>query len=213
MAHATANLKAFEQLVLRWFERHGRKHLPWQQNPTPYQVWISEIMLQQTQVGTVIDYYQRFMARFPTLPDLAKAPQNHVLAHWSGLGYYARARNLHRCAQLVLSHHQGQLPQALDDLIALPGIGRSTAGAIRSLGHHLPAAILDGNVKRVLSRVYRVDGAADQSSTLKGLWALSEQLTPTENTAAFNQAMMDIGALICTAKNPSCSSCPLQSLC
>ena len=208
-----AESRRFGQLVLDWFDQYGRKDLPWQQPREPYRVWISEIMLQQTQVATVIPYFERFMARFPDLRTLGQAPIDEVLHHWSGLGYYARARNLHRCAAEVLEHHSGRLPLARSELEALPGIGRSTAGAIRSLGQGQTASILDGNVKRVLARCYAVEGWPGNSAVLKRLWALSEALTPTERCADYNQAMMDLGAMVCTRSRPACLTCPLASEC
>lgn len=203
--------ETFSSRILDWFERHGRKHLPWQQNPTPYRVWISEIMLQQTQVATVIPYYEVFMQRFPTLEALADAPVDDVLAHWSGLGYYARARNLHKAAKQA--QELNGLPASMDELIALPGIGRSTAGAILSLASNQPEPILDGNVKRVLARHAAIEGWPGKTSVLANLWTLSEKLTPTENTANYNQAMMDLGATLCTRTRPSCHDCPVQSDC
>jgi A/G-specific adenine glycosylase len=208
-----AQSERFSCLVLAWFDQHGRKDLPWQQPREPYRVWISEIMLQQTQVATVIPYFERFMARFPDLQSLAQAPIDEVLHHWSGLGYYARARNLHRCAREVLDNHGGALPQAQSELEGLPGIGRSTAGAICSLGHGQTASILDGNVKRVLARCYAVEGWPGSSAVLKRLWALSDALTPTERCADYNQAMMDLGAMVCTRSRPACLTCPLASDC
>ena len=208
-----AQRNKFATLVLTWFDKHGRKHLPWQQNPTPYRVWVSEIMLQQTQVATATPFYEKFMLRFPTLLSLAEAPVDDVLAHWSGLGYYARARNLHRCAKLVVAENGGELPITLDELVALPGIGRSTAAAILSLsgGQHQP--ILDGNVKRVLARCYAVDGWPGKKPVLDTLWTYSEAVTPAERTGAFNQAMMDIGATVCTRTKPQCPSCPVATVC
>ena len=206
-------IRRFRRRVLDWFDEHGRKELPWQQPREPYRVWISEIMLQQTQVATVIPYFERFMARFPDLQSLALAPIDEVLHHWSGLGYYARARNLHRCAREVQAQYAGTLPQAQSALEALPGIGRSTAGAIRSLGQDQTAAILDGNVKRVLARCYAIDGWPGSSAVLKRLWALSEALTPTDRCADYNQAMMDLGALVCTRSRPACQRCPLADDC
>lgn len=199
--------------MLKWFDQHGRKHLPWQQNPTPYRVWVSEIMLQQTQVTTVIPYFERFMRNFPDTLALASASQDEVLDHWSGLGYYARGRNLHRAAQTIVREYQGKLPENIDALMALPGIGRSTAGAILSLACQQHHAILDGNVKRVLCRHYKVDGWYGQSGVEKQLWALSGALTPARRTAAYNQAMMDMGATLCTRRQPNCSSCPIQKSC
>lgn len=201
------------QAVLTWFDDHGRKDLPWQGDTTPYGVWVSEIMLQQTQVATVIDYYNRFIARFPTVHALARADIDAVLHHWSGLGYYARARNLHRAAQSIVAEHGGHLPTERALLESLPGIGRSTAGAILSLGHGQRAAILDGNVKRILARFHAVDGWPGRSETLRRLWQLAETYTPLERADNYNQAMMDIGASVCTRSRPSCPSCPLAYGC
>ncbi len=205
--------KSFSQRVLRWFDRHGRKHLPWQQQATPYRVWVSEIMLQQTQVQTVIPYYERFMQRFPDLPALADAPLDDVLHHWSGLGYYARARNLHLAARQICNQHQGVFPTDFETINRLPGIGRSTAGAILSLAGGQRFAILDGNVKRVLARFYAIEGWPGNSAVLKELWRLSEALTPEHRVAAFNQAMMDLGATLCTRGAPACERCPLADEC
>jgi len=204
---------SFGQRVLRWFDVFGRKNLPWQYNPTPYRVWVSEIMLQQTQVATVIPYYERFMARFNTLEALATAPIDDVLSHWSGLGYYARARNLHQCAQTVYNQHNGELPNTLDALQALPGIGRSTAGAILSLAYGEVQPILDGNVKRVLARHRAVEGWPGRTEVLKRLWVISEEVTPNKRCGPFNQAMMDLGASVCTRSKPKCSDCPLAEDC
>lgn len=203
----------FSKDVIKWFNKHGRTHLPWQQKPSPYSVWVSEIMLQQTQVATVIPYYERFMKRFPTVEDLAGASIDEVLHHWAGLGYYARGRNLHRAAQQVVKHHQGHFPNTVEALIELPGIGRSTAGAIVSLGHHERATILDGNVKRVLARVTLLNIWPDDPKTLKKLWTLAESLTPTISVQAYNQAMMDLGAMVCTRTQPHCGVCPLIQHC
>ncbi len=205
--------RQFSDAVVSWFDEHGRKQLPWQQNPTPYRVWVSEIMLQQTQVATVIPYFERFMQRFPDVLSLAEASQDEVLNHWSGLGYYARGRNLHKAAQLMVEQHSGALPDDIEWLIALPGIGRSTAGAILSLAGGQHHAILDGNVKRVLCRHYTIDGWYGKSEVEKRLWALSETLTPAKRTGAFNQAMMDMGATLCTRSKPQCPRCPLQQTC
>ncbi|OED39303.1 A/G-specific adenine glycosylase [Chromatiales bacterium (ex Bugula neritina AB1)] len=205
--------KRFSTQVLKWFDKHGRKHLPWQQCPDAYSVWVSEIMLQQTQVATVIPYYEKFMARFPAVEDLAAADQDEVLRLWSGLGYYARGRNLHKAARLVCSEYSGRIPSAIDELVALPGVGRSTAGAIRSLAFGKVASILDGNVKRVLCRHFAVDGWYGQASVQQYLWRISDVLTPVKRTGPFNQAMMDLGATLCTRSSPRCDSCPLKKSC
>lgn len=204
---------AFAATVLDWFHLHGRTDLPWQQQPTSYRVWVSEIMLQQTQVGVVIPYFERFMARFPDLPALAVAEQDDVLHLWSGLGYYARARNLHRAARTVMEQHAGRLPDDIDALQALPGIGRSTAGAILSLALGQRHPILDGNCKRVLARCYGVEGWPGRSIVLAELWRLAERLTPADGVAGFNQAMMDLGATLCTRSRPDCGRCPLAERC
>lgn len=203
----------FQAAALAWYKQHGRKHLPWQQNPTAYRVWVSEIMLQQTQVTTVIPYYGRFMERFPTVYDLAQAPQDEVLHLWTGLGYYARARNLHKTAKIIVTQHQGEFPTSVEALTKLPGIGRSTAGAVISLSHNLWAPILDGNVKRVLTRFYAIEGWPGQSSVEKELWEISERLTSPNNPRAFNQVMMDLGATVCNRGTPNCHACPLQTHC
>jgi A/G-specific adenine glycosylase len=192
---------------------HGRKELPWQQQPTPYRVWISEIMLQQTRVETVIPYFQRFMKRFPTVEALAEASEDEVLRHWSGLGYYARARNIQAAARQILADHQGDFPRQLEQVMALPGIGRSTAGAILSLSLGQRHAILDGNVKRVLARQFAVAGWPGHSPVEKRLWELSEALTPREETGSYNQAMMDLGATLCTHRRPCCHRCPVRETC
>ena len=203
----------FAECLLRWFDSHGRKDLPWQQQSTPYRVWVSEIMLQQTQVQTVIPYYQRFMQRFPNLQSLAEAPLDEVLHHWSGLGYYARARNLHKTAQQIHDAFGGCFPELIEDLVQLPGIGRSTAGAILSLACGQRHPILDGNVKRVLARYHALAGWPGTTAILKQLWALSEAVTPVSRVAEYNQAMMDLGATVCVRGRPACDNCPLQSGC
>ena len=199
--------------VLAWFHEHGRHDLPWQHDATPYRVWVSEIMLQQTQVGTVIPYYQRFMQRFPFLQTLAAAPIDDVLHLWTGLGYYARARNLHKTAQLVCSEHGGEFPPSQEQLENLPGIGRSTAGAILSLSMGQRGVILDGNVKRVLCRYYAIQRWSGDNQTQKTLWELAEQSTPPQQFAQYTQAMMDLGATLCTRSKPNCAKCPLNSSC
>ena len=203
----------FSRQVLDWYDKYGRKTLPWQIDKTPYKVWLSEVMLQQTQVATVIPYFTRFMARFPTVTDLANATLDEVLHLWTGLGYYARARNLHKAAKMVADKFNGQFPETFDDVAALPGVGRSTAGAILSLslGQHFP--ILDGNVKRVLARCYAVEGWPGKKDVEKKLWSLSEAVTPAKGVERFNQAMMDLGAIVCTRSRPKCELCPLQSGC
>jgi len=203
----------FTKQMLSFYDRQGRKDLPWQQSKNAYRVWVSEIMLQQTQVKTVIPYYLKFMESFPTLESLANADIDQVLQHWAGLGYYSRARNLHACARRVSEEHQGEFPRVLELITQLPGIGESTGGAILSLTHDLPEAILDGNVKRVLARVFLVNGWYGTNKVAKQLWTLSRKYTPTKRTGDFNQAMMDLGADICNRAKPRCSECPLSKDC
>ena len=203
----------FSQAVLVWFDQHGRHDLPWQANKTAYNTWISEIMLQQTQVTTVIPYYQRFMERFPTVEALAEAEQDEVLHLWTGLGYYARARNLHKTAKIVAAEYNGEFPQSVEELEDLPGIGRSTAGAVLSISTGKRAAILDGNVKRVLARFYAISGWPGTTANQKLLWEYAEQNTPHERVGDYTQAMMDLGATLCTRSKPACLLCPLQSAC
>lgn len=203
----------FAEAVLSWFDEHGRKHLPWQQDITAYRVWLSEIMLQQTQVSTVIPYFETFLRSFPTVEDLANAPLDEVLHLWTGLGYYARARNLHACAKQVVEEYGGEFPRSVEALSSLPGIGRSTAGAIYSISWDLPAAILDGNVKRVLARFHAVDGWPGQTAVAAQLWEHAEKHTPKRRNAHYTQAMMDLGATVCTRTRPQCNACPLQSAC
>lgn len=205
--------KQFQQQVLKWYDQFGRKHLPWQQNITAYSVWLSEIMLQQTQVATVIDYFNRFIARFPTIEVLASSPVDDVLTLWSGLGYYTRARNLHRAARVIVEKYDAQFPSSLDDLIALPGIGRSTAGAILSLGMQKRAAILDGNVKRILARCFAIEGWPGEKNIEKKLWEIAETFTPDKRVNHYTQVMMDLGATICTRSKPKCQLCPLRKNC
>src|SRR5271168_5188057 len=184
----------FAARLLDWFALHGRHNLPWQSNPTAYRVWVSEVMLQQTQVTTVIPYYERFMARFPDVELLASAPLDEVLHLWTGLGYYARARNLHRCARWLVADQGGQFPLKLEDLVALPGIGRSTAGAILALSSAQRHPILDGNVKRVLARAFGIAGNPSSNAVSAALWAQSAACTPTAHVAQYTQAIMDLGA-------------------
>ncbi len=205
--------ETFAPPLLAWYARHGRHDLPWQTLRTPYRVWISEIMLQQTQVATVVPYYDRFLARFPEVATLAAAPLDAVLHLWSGLGYYARARNLHRAAQIVRDRHGGALPGSHAALVELPGIGRSTAGAILALALDARHPILDGNVKRVLARWFGVEGFPGEARTEARLWALSEAVTPSSRSADFTQAVMDLGATLCTRRRPRCEDCPVAREC
>lgn len=204
---------AFRKAVLRWFDAHGRHDLPWQHEITPYRVWVSEVMLQQTQVSTVIPYFERFLQRFPDVHSLARAKEDTVLHLWTGLGYYSRARHLHRCAQIIARDFGGKFPDTVEALAALPGIGRSTAGAIVSIAFGRRAAILDGNVKRVLARYHTVDGWPGDGDALKTLWQLAETCTPSTRTGDYSQAMMDLGATVCTRSRPDCSHCPLSKTC
>ena len=204
---------AFATRILAWYDQHGRKTLPWQLAKTPYSVWISEIMLQQTQVATVIPYYQKFMQSFPDVVALANAPQDEVLHHWSGLGYYARARNLHKAAQYIRDQFDGEFPRDFDDVLALPGIGRSTAGAVLSLSLAQYHPILDGNVKRTLARHQAIEGWPGKKPVEATLWQLSELCTPRTGVAQFNQAMMDMGATLCTRSKPKCEECPVADGC
>jgi A/G-specific adenine glycosylase len=200
--------------LLHWFKSNGRKSLPWQSTPpNVYHIWLSEIMLQQTQVITVINYFNKFIVRFPDLAALANAKEDEVMSHWAGLGYYSRARNLHKTSKIVASHHKGVFPKKYDEIVALPGIGPSTAGAILSLGNGLSEPILDGNVKRTLSRYHKVEGHYSSSKVMAELWCLAKHHTPQTNNAEYTQAIMDIGATICKPKNPLCDNCPLASHC
>ena len=203
----------FPSRVLDWFDRHGRKNLPWQAGINPYRVWISEIMLQQTQVQTVIPYFERFMESFPDVVALANADIDEVLVHWSGLGYYARARNLHRAAQLVRDEYGGEFPREFDDVVALPGIGRSTAGAILAIAFGERHTILDGNVKRVLARHDAIGGWPGKTSVSRELWDSAESNTPRERIAEYTQAIMDLGATLCTRSRPRCNECPVSDDC
>jgi len=205
--------KQFSEAVVNWYKKYGRKTLPWQLERTPYRVWISEIMLQQTQVATVIPYFEKFLQRFPDVTSLADADTDQVMYYWSGLGYYARARNLHKAAQIIRDDYNGEFPQDIAQVISLPGIGRSTAGAILSLACHQHHAILDGNVKRVLARYFLIDGWYGATSVLNQLWDKAIQLTPAKQVASYNQAMMDIGSLVCTRSKPLCEECPVKSGC
>lgn len=203
----------FSEPLLAWYDLFGRKDLPWQSPRDAYRVWVSEIMLQQTQVVTVIPYFDRFMQRFPTVAALALADEDEVLSLWSGLGYYSRARNLHRAAQLIKERLQCKFPTNLDSLINLPGIGPSTAAAILSQAFNLPTAILDGNVKRVLTRFFAISGWPEQAKIKSSLWDLANTCMPKQRCADYTQAIMDLGATCCTNKNPDCMHCPLQKNC
>lgn len=203
----------FSEAMLGWFELYGRHDLPWQDDKSAYRVWLSEIMLQQTQVATVIPYYQRFLNRFPTISRLADASIDEVLQLWQGLGYYARARNLHCAAQIMRDQHGGEFPTSMEDALNLPGVGRSTAAAILTFACDQSWPILDGNVKRVLARCYQVAGWYGQTATMKQLWQLAETNTPDSKTDDYNQAMMDLGATVCLKSKPKCDECPLTSHC
>ncbi len=206
-------MNAFAKRLLAWFDRHGRQDLPWQHPRTPYRVWVSEIMLQQTRVETVVPYFLRFMEQFPDVQSLAEAPQDAVLHQWSGLGYYARARNLHRAAQVVVEEHGGVFPAEREGLEQLPGIGRSTAAAIIAQAHDVPEAILDGNAKRVLARHAAIHGWPGSTAVQRELWAEAEARTPATRCADYTQAIMDLGALLCSRSRPACEACPVHADC
>lgn len=203
----------FQQKIVRWFDQHGRKNLPWQMDKTPYRVWVSEVMLQQTQVSTVIPYFERFMQHFPTIDALSKATTDDVLHLWTGLGYYSRARNLHQTAKKIMHDHAGIFPDTLDELQQLRGIGRSTAGAILALAFQQKATILDGNVKRVLIRFSGITEWSGEKLTLEKLWKTAALFTPEKRIADYTQAMMDLGATICVRGKPLCHACPLETHC
>ncbi len=206
-------VNCFSENLLTWFDEHGRHDLPWQYEINPYRVWVSEIMLQQTQVKTVIPYYQRFMQRFPNVQSLASADLDEVLHLWTGLGYYARGRNLYKAAGMIMSDYNGTLPDNIDDLISLPGIGRSTAGAILSIALDQRHPILDGNVKRVLTRMQAVEGWPGERKVAISLWQLAEELTPDKRVADYTQAIMDFGATVCTRSQPACGQCVMKMNC
>lgn len=203
----------FARALIQWQKIHGRHDLPWQNTRDPYAIWVSEIMLQQTQVSAVIAYYQKFMRRFPDIVSLASAGQDDVLQHWSGLGYYSRARNLHRAAQILVQEHAGCFPEQFVEIQTLPGIGRSTAAAISSFAFAHPQPILDGNVKRVFARHFLVEGWPGSPKVEKQLWQLAERLMPQSEVIAYTQGLMDLGATLCTRSKPRCNACPLQSTC
>ncbi len=204
---------AFAESLVAWQKRHGRHQLPWQQTRDAYRIWLSEIMLQQTQVATVVPYYQRFLQRFPDVAALAAAPVEEVMALWAGLGYYTRARNLHRCAQAVVERHGGRFPPEVAQLAELPGIGQSTAAAIAAFAYGARAAILDGNVKRVFCRVFGIEGFPGQASVEKQLWQRAAALLPAQDIEAYTQGLMDLGATLCTRSRPRCGDCPMQARC
>lgn len=208
--------RRYQQLLLQWYDAYARA-MPWRarlpQIPNPYHVLLSEAMLQQTQVATVIAYFNRFIEAFPTIHDLAKADEQQVLKLWEGLGYYRRARHLHACAKMIVNEHNGIIPNTLEELLKLPGVGRYTAGAIASIAYDVPAPILDGNVVRVLSRWFAITDPTDDKQTKEKLWELATELVPTKRAGDFNQAMMDLGATVCTPKSPSCLTCPIAKIC
>jgi len=204
--------EVFQQKILAWFDLNGRKDLPWQQEISPYRIWLSEVMLQQTQVVTVIPYFNRFIRQFPDVNTLAGAPLDTVLQLWAGLGYYARARNLHKTAQII-SKKEGGFPDELDLLMDLPGIGRSTAGAILSIAFNKSNPILDGNVRRVLARYHAISGWSGHTKVSNKLWEISSRYTPIERCAEYTQAMMDLGATLCTRSKPQCENCPINFAC
>ena len=206
-------VNSFATRLLQWHKQHGRFDLPWQQERSLYRVWVSEVMLQQTQVVTVIPYFMRFMQSYKNIETLAKASQDDVLRHWAGLGYYSRARNLHKAAAVITNNHQGQFPTDYEEVLALPGIGPSTAGAILAQALGQRHAILDGNVKRVLARYKAIDGWPGKPAVEKQLWQLAEKYTPKQDAADYTQAIMDLGATVCTRSSASCECCPLQSDC
>jgi A/G-specific adenine glycosylase len=203
----------FAHALIDWQKQHGRHQLPWQRTRDAYRIWLSEIMLQQTQVATVIPYYARFLKRFPDVAALAAAPVEEVMAHWSGLGYYTRARNLHRCAQQIVDHHAGTFPKDPDTLASLPGIGKSTAAAIAAFAYGARAAIMDGNVKRVFCRVFGIEGFPGQAAVEKHLWQRAAALLPARDIEAYTQGLMDLGATVCTRTRPACERCPMQARC
>ncbi|MCK2126776.1 A/G-specific adenine glycosylase [Thauera aromatica] len=206
-------MSEFATRLVAWQRKHGRHDLPWQGGHDPYRIWLSEIMLQQTQVDTVIPYYQRFLARLPDIASLAAAPVEDVMALWSGLGYYARARNLHRAAQVVMTEHGGVFPRTAATIATLPGVGRSTAAAIAAFAYGERAAILDGNVKRVLCRIFGIEGFPGDKAVESRLWALAESLLPEPEPGRYIQAQMDLGATVCTRARPTCARCPFQGDC
>jgi A/G-specific adenine glycosylase len=212
-ASSPVNVRRLRNRLLAWFDRHGRKNLPWQRSRDPYRIWVSEIMLQQTQVSTVIPYYERFLKRFPDIQTLARARIDSVLHLWTGLGYYARARHLKKAAEIIVREHDGKFPRDIDTVSELPGIGRSTAGAILAFAYQQRQAILDGNVKRVLTRLHAIDTPVLQRVTQDTLWSLAEHYTPRKRIADYTQAIMDLGATVCRTRKPACRQCPFVDDC
>ena len=204
---------ALSQAIISWQKKYGRHDLPWQHTTDPYAIWVSEIMLQQTQVTAVIGYYAQFMQRFPSIAALAEATQEEVLQHWSGLGYYSRARNLHHAAQIIVDDFNGIFPQQFEDILSLPGIGRSTAAAISTFALNNPQPILDGNVKRVFARYFELDGWTGSPAIQNKLWSIAERENPTEDAIAYTQGLMDLGSLVCSRTKPKCNQCPLNVGC
>lgn len=205
--------KTFQRILLRWFDRYGRKDLPWQKDKTPYRIWVSEIMLQQTQVSTVISYYERFLAKFPDVGSLANADEDTIFHIWTGLGYYHRAKHLKIAAKKIFEDFNNRFPDELTELEKLPGIGRSTAGAILSIAFNKKAPILDGNVKRVLTRLHGITEWPGEKKVTESLWKLAEHYTPDKRCADYTQAIMDLGATLCTRSKPSCTTCPFEKYC
>ncbi|MFQ6022526.1 MAG: A/G-specific adenine glycosylase [Acidiferrobacterales bacterium] len=203
----------FSRCLLAWYRKHGRKDLPWKRSGDPYHIWVSEIMLQQTQVTTVIPYFHRFVGRFPDIPSLARAHLDEVLHHWTGLGYYARARNLHKAAKIIVEQHHGELPKTFDAVCALPGIGASTAAAILAFAFDKRHVILDGNVKRVLARYHAVEGWPGKRDVQNRLWELADMHTPRSHVRHYTQAIMDLGATVCRRARPVCAHCPVHDGC
>ena len=209
----TSFQRKFTKPLLKWWHENGRKDFPWQVSSSIYKTWVSEIMLQQTQVITVIPYFKKFIKAFPSVTSLADATEDQVMSHWSGLGFYSRARNLHKSAKIIVDQYKGVIPKTLEELMALPGIGRSTAGAILSLSCIEPRPILDGNVKRVLTRFFNISGDLKLSNTNNKLWSLAIECLPEKDYSFYTQAIMDLGATICTSKNPQCAICPVNKNC
>jgi A/G-specific adenine glycosylase len=206
-------MTTFADAVIAWQKLHGRHNLPWQNTSSPYAIWVSEIMLQQTQVAAVIGYYSSFMERFPNISALANASEEQVLQHWSGLGYYSRARNLHSAAQKIIVEFNGEFPQKFDDILSLPGIGRSTAAAISTFAFNQAMPILDGNVKRVFARYFLIEGWPSLPSVEKLMWQIATRENPSNHAIAYTQGLMDLGATLCTRSRPQCHICPIKNNC